>query len=88
VRSRDDLHRYFRPFPRVPRDVHVHVCRVGSTWEQEHLRFRDYLREHPEARDAYSRAKLAAATRWADDGYAYTDAKSDVILQLLAAAEG
>ena len=54
-------------------------------WKREHLLFRDYLREHAEARDAYSRAKRAAAARWADDGFAYTDAKTEVILQILAA---
>lgn len=87
LRSRDDLHRYFRPFPGRPRDVHVHVCAVGSTWEHEHLRFRDYLRTHPRARDAYAQVKREAAVIWADDGLAYTDAKTEVILQILAAAD-
>ena len=86
LRSRDNLHRYFRPFVGEPRHVHVHVCSAGSAWEREHLVFRDYLRVHSDARDAYSRAKRVAAARWADDGFAYTDAKSEVILQILAAA--
>ena len=86
LRSRDEWHRYFRPFPGVPRDVHVHVCRAGSSWEQEHLVFRDYLRAHAEARDAYSSAKRAAAARWSDDGFAYTDAKTEIILRILANA--
>jgi GrpB-like predicted nucleotidyltransferase (UPF0157 family) len=87
LRSRDDLHRYFRPFPGRPRDVHVHVCDLGSAWEREHLLFRDYLRVHDDARDAYARAKRAAALVWNDDGWGYTDAKSDIILAILAAAE-
>lgn len=29
LRSRDELHRYFRPFRTAPRDIHVHVCHVG-----------------------------------------------------------
>jgi predicted RNase H-like HicB family nuclease len=37
LRSRDDLHRYFRPYPGQPRDVHIHVCATGSEWEREHL---------------------------------------------------
>lgn len=86
LRSRDELHRYFRPKPGAPREVHVHVCQTGSTWAGEHLLFRDYLREHAAARDAYSRAKREAAARWGDDRFAYTDAKSEVILQILAAA--
>jgi GrpB-like predicted nucleotidyltransferase (UPF0157 family) len=64
----------------------VHVCEVGSAWEAEHLRFRDHLRAHPEAREKYARAKRAAAALWADDGLAYTDAKTEVILDLLGQA--
>jgi len=84
LRSRDDLHRYFRPFPGRPRDVHVHVCTAGAAWEQEHLLFRDYLRTHPEACHAYAQVKKQAAARWSDDGIAYTDAKTEVILEILA----
>ena len=87
LRSRDDLHRYFRPFPGQPRDVHVHVCASGSEWERQHLVFRDYLRAHAEARNAYAVAKRRAAVIWADDGIAYTDAKTDVILTILEEAE-
>lgn len=87
LRSRDELHRYFRPFPDFPRDRHIHVCASGSTWEREHLLFRDYLRTHAPARDRYAAAKRAAAEVWADDGWAYTDAKSQVILSILREAE-
>lgn len=86
LRSRDDLHRYFRPFPERPRDVHVHVCAVGSDWEREHLLFRDYLRSDPEARAAYADAKREAALTWSDDGVAYTEAKSEIILSILEKA--
>jgi GrpB-like predicted nucleotidyltransferase (UPF0157 family) len=86
LRSRDDLHRYFRPFPGSPRAVHVHVCAAGSDWERDHLLFRDYLRAHPQARDDYAAAKRRAAATWADDGIAYTDAKAGIILVILDAA--
>lgn len=88
LRSRDEFHRYFRPCPGEPRDVHVHVCQSGSAWEREHLLFRDYLRGHEAARNAYADAKRRAASTWADDGWAYTDAKSEIILAILSAAEG
>jgi len=87
LRSRDDLHRFFRPFADRPRHVHVHVCPAGSVWEREHLLFRDYLRATPAAREHYAAAKREAARVWTDDGWAYTDAKSDVILDLLQEAE-
>ena len=87
LRSRDSEHRYFRPFPDRPRDVHVHVCRTGSSWEREHLLFRDYLRTRPDACAAYAAMKRDAAERWSDDGIAYTETKTELILDTLDAAE-
>jgi GrpB-like predicted nucleotidyltransferase (UPF0157 family) len=45
--------------------------------------FRDYLRSHPDARDAYAGVKLENAVVWADDGIGYTDAKGEIILDIL-----
>jgi GrpB-like predicted nucleotidyltransferase (UPF0157 family) len=87
LRSRDALHRFFRPFAGQPREVHVHVCQAGSEWEREHLLFRDYLRSHQAARDAYAQVKREAAALWSDDRIAYTEAKTAVILDLLDAAQ-
>jgi GrpB-like predicted nucleotidyltransferase (UPF0157 family) len=87
LRSRDSMHRYFRPFPGRVRDVHVHVCTSGSEWERDHLLFRDYLRSHPNEADRYAQAKRDAVRCWADDGWGYTDAKSEVILDILGVAE-
>ncbi len=87
LRSREDEHRFFRPFAGRPRDVHVHVCTAGSRWERRHLLFRDYLRADAAARDAYTAAKAEIALRWRDDRIAYADAKTDVIEALLARAE-
>jgi GrpB-like predicted nucleotidyltransferase (UPF0157 family) len=87
LRSRDDLHRFFRPGADKPRDVHVHVCSAGSEWEREHLLFRDFLRAHPAAAGAYADAKGAAAGTWRDDRWAYTEAKTGIVLDTLESAE-
>jgi GrpB-like predicted nucleotidyltransferase (UPF0157 family) len=87
LRFRDDEHRYFQPTPSRPRDVHVHVCEQGGDWERLHLLFRDYLRTSAAGRDAYEAAKREAARLWADQGAAYTEAKSDVVLGILDQAE-
>ena len=87
LRSRDDLHRFFRPPAGQPRGVHVHVCAAGGQWEHDHLLFRDYLRAHPAAARRYAAVKRAAVRRWSDDSWAYTDAKSVVVLDLLDQAE-
>jgi GrpB-like predicted nucleotidyltransferase (UPF0157 family) len=87
LRFRDHEHRYFHPPPPRPRDVHVHVCQQGNDWERVHLLFRDYLRTSAAGRDAYVAAKHEAARLWADQGAAYTEAKSGVILGILSQAE-
>ena len=87
LRSRDDFHRFFRPFAGRPRDVQVHVSATHSDWERRHLLFRDYLRAHEDARNAYLVAKLDAAERWRDDRIAYADAKTLVINRLMDEAE-
>lgn len=71
-----------------PRDVHVHVCAAGSQWEHDHLLFRDYLRTHPAACARYAEAKRVNASRWSDDGWAYTEAKTGVVTDILGQAAG
>jgi GrpB-like predicted nucleotidyltransferase (UPF0157 family) len=88
LRSRETGHRYFRPAPPDPREVQIHVWQVGSPHERAHLLFRDYLRAHPAARDAYAAMKLEAAGRYRDDRLAYNEAKSGHIRDVLEAAEG
>ena len=87
LRSRDRLHRYFRPFAGLERDVHVHVCNLGSDWERRHLLFVAYLRQDAAARDRYAQAKLDALDRWRDDRAAYTEAKDAVIHDIEVLAE-
>jgi GrpB-like predicted nucleotidyltransferase (UPF0157 family) len=87
LHSRDDDHRFFRPVPGRPRDVHVHVTQRGSRWEREHLLFRDFLRADADARTDYAATKRRAAVVWRDDRFAYTEAKSGVILAILDGAE-
>jgi GrpB-like predicted nucleotidyltransferase (UPF0157 family) len=87
LRSRDELHRYFRPPAGQPHEVHVHVCAAGGQWERDHLLFRDYLRTDPVACRRYAGAKRANVRRWSDDGWAYTEAKTGVIADILEQAE-
>jgi GrpB-like predicted nucleotidyltransferase (UPF0157 family) len=83
LRMREPGHRYFRPPAGEPRVVQIHVCGIESEWEVDHLLFRDYLRGHPEDRDAYATLKLELAEQHRDDRLAYTDAKTQFILTTL-----
>ena len=87
LRSRDKLHRYLRPPAGQSREAHVHICAAYGQWEHDHLLFRDYLRAHPAASFRYAEAKRAGARRWSDDGWAYTEAKTGIILDILEQAE-
>lgn len=86
LRSRDDVHRFFRPFAGRARDVQVHVCGAHRAWERRNLLFRDYLRADPTARSDYLDAKVRAAERWRYDRIVYADAKTEVIEVLLGRA--
>jgi GrpB-like predicted nucleotidyltransferase (UPF0157 family) len=87
LRARDDEHRFFRPPAGRPREVHVHVCASGGSWERVHLLFRDFLRVSSRARESYAAMKREAALVWRDDRMGYTEAKNDLILDLLDEAE-
>lgn len=87
LRYRDNQHRFFRPSPGRPWDVHVHVCAAESPWERRHLLFRDYLRVSADARAAYTEAKFAAARLWRGDRMGYNAAKTRVILDIMEKAE-
>ena len=87
LRSREPGHRYFRPSAGAAREVQVHVCDAGGTWERAHLLFRDYLRADAATRDAYGDLKRSLAVRYRDDRVAYNEAKTAFILDALERAE-
>ena len=79
--------RYFvRAEASTPR-VHLHcVLRGGPLWQQ-HLLFRQVLRQDPDVRARYAALKQRLATAHADNKAAYTEAKAPFIRKVLAAAE-
>lgn len=85
LRVREPGHRMFRT---PERDVHVHVWPDSDPEIERHLRFRDWLREHPEDRSAYERLKRELATREWEDGNEYAQAKTGLIDTIVARAGG
>ncbi|MYH67780.1 MAG: GrpB family protein, partial [Dehalococcoidia bacterium] len=63
---------------------HLYVCPSGSEELQRHLRFRDYLRSHPDSAARYEALKRDLAHRHADDIDAYVAGKSAFIERILA----
>lgn len=83
LRVREPGHRMVRT---PARDVHVHVCALGSFWERRHVVFRDWLRAHPDDRQRYEDVKRELAGREWGDMNDYADAKTDVIASIMERA--
>lgn len=78
--------RYFVKGPAHARLVHCHIYAADHPEVERHLAFRDYLRTHPAARDAYAALKIELAQQHPTDIVAYMDGKDGLIKQLEAAA--
>jgi GrpB-like predicted nucleotidyltransferase (UPF0157 family) len=86
LRSRDAVHRYFRPVAPDPRLVQIHVADDSSDWRREHLLFRDYLRANDVVAAAYGDLKRQLAAEHPHGRVAYTDLKGAFIREALGAA--
>jgi putative glutamine amidotransferase len=70
----------------APRKVHIHLCEVGSEWEQRHLAFRDELRRDPSAATEYAALKRRLAGEHPRDIFSYIDGKTAFIRSIEARA--
>jgi GrpB-like predicted nucleotidyltransferase (UPF0157 family) len=60
----------------------VHVFSPGAREPRRHLMFRDWLRTHPDDRDAYAAVKRDVAADGYTDGMLYNNAKSGFVYDL------
>lgn len=72
----------FRSPDELPRH-HLYLSPRESLSLKNHLRFRDYLRSHPEAARAYGELKAALAQRFPEDMDSYIAGKTEFILRIL-----
>lgn len=66
--------------------LRVYLCPPQNRTHERRLAFRDYLRHHPAAAEAYAILKRQLAARFAHDGDRYTAEKSGFIQQVLEMA--
>lgn len=78
--------RYFRP-PAELRPMHLHVRTQGRPNQRYPILFRDYLRAHPVAREAYALIKTNLSHRHPDDVEFYYDIKDPLCDIVIDAAE-
>jgi GrpB-like predicted nucleotidyltransferase (UPF0157 family) len=79
--------RYFRKTREGRRTHQVHlVDRSDAGFWDRHVLFRDHLRAHPEAAEAYARLKHELSGRLREDREAYTEAKTGFIHEIVRRA--
>lgn len=75
-------------WPRGAPRHHLYVVVEGSQPHMDHVRFRDYLRRHPQVAAEYAELKADLAVRYGDDRLGYTTAKTAFITGVMKVAEG
>ena len=78
--------RYAFKSPAGSPDHHLYVCARDSAELLRHLKFRDYLRGHPEQAAAYGRLKQSLAQAHPFDREGYTEGKTHWIERALQLA--
>jgi len=71
--------RYFTKNTEGIRTHHIHIYQVEHREIQRHLKFRDYLRAHPEDAQVYSQIKAELAEKYRDDPMNYTNGKNEFV---------
>jgi GrpB-like predicted nucleotidyltransferase (UPF0157 family) len=69
-----------------PRQYHLHLTQVRSTFWLDHLAFRDYLRSHPDVAARYAALKLDLASLHPRDREAYIEGKTEFVHSVLVTA--
>lgn len=70
---------YFHRHPAQGDQFHLHMVETTSEFYERHLLFRDYLRAHPEAAQAYADLKRRLADEYGSNREGYTDAKTEFV---------
>ena len=83
-----ERHFFRKPAPDtwIGRTHHIHMVLKNSNQWTNQVNFRDYLRAHPETRQAYQDLKRDLAGQFGNDRFAYTDAKQEFIFAALRQA--
>lgn len=79
--------RFLHRGPNLPnKHVHLHMVVIDSDFWERQLLFRDYLRQHPKAAAEYQRLKDKLAKQYKTDVFAYCEAKTECIQEILRRA--
>ncbi len=79
--------RFFTKDTAGNRTHHIHIYQVEHQEIARHLKFRDYLRAHPEDGLTYSQLKETLVDKFRDDPIRYTNGKDEFIEKIDKRAE-
>jgi GrpB-like predicted nucleotidyltransferase (UPF0157 family) len=88
LRTREPEWYEHRMFKGPDTNVNLHVLSADCEETDKMLLFRDWLRGHPADREVYAAAKRELAARDWKYGQQYADAKTAVVREIMARAEG
>jgi GrpB-like predicted nucleotidyltransferase (UPF0157 family) len=74
---------YYAKGPQDFRTHHLSFSVPGSDFWRDHVAFRDHLRAHPQAAEAYRKIKHDLAQQFRHDRAAYTEGKAVFITRIL-----
>lgn len=79
---------FFPKGPSEKRTHHLNLVEITSEtgWENQIL-FRDYLREHEDIRNGYSKLKKELAEKYTDNRDEYTERKSKFVIGIINKAK-
>ena len=87
LRVREPAFHEHRMFRTQERDVHIHVFSPTSPEIERYLTFRNRLRTNRAERQVYEQTKRELAKKKWTDMNAYAEAKSEIVEQIIAAAQ-
>lgn len=77
---------FFAKGPPSRRTHHLHLTELATVYWEESILFRDYLRTHPDAAEAYGRLKRRLAGEYPEDRESYAAGKTDFVKRIVALA--
>lgn len=89
-RGEDHPNQHLYIYGDLDNNIHTHYIHVviwGEKYWNDYLNMRDYLNEHKDKAEEYSKLKEQLAKQYPEDRIAYTNGKSELIENILQCAE-
>jgi GrpB-like predicted nucleotidyltransferase (UPF0157 family) len=83
----DEMIWFCKPSP-YKRTHHLYIMEVSHPEWKARIAFRDYLKNHPEAKEEYRKLKTQLAEKYSTDREAYTESKTEFVKMIVSKSLG